>query len=86
MMKTNWNSTWPVIYQSPAAKLVPFACEGIQPVSLRRLLHAPRRPGEGEIREIQRKTSRKGRDFRKIITFFLETSRKKPAETGMRQQ
>lgn len=28
-MKTNWGSTWPAIYQSPAAEMVLFACEGI---------------------------------------------------------
>lgn len=63
MMKTNWNSTWPVIYQSTAAKLVPFACEGIQPVSLKTFLHAPPRPGEGEIRKGQGKISRNRMDF-----------------------
>lgn len=63
MMKTNWNSTWPVIYQSPAAKLLPFACERIQPVSLKTILHAPLRPEEGEIGEGQRKMSRNTMDL-----------------------
>lgn len=42
-MKTNWNSTWPVIYQSPAAKTVLHACEGIQRISLSRTLNTPHR-------------------------------------------
>lgn len=67
MMKTNWNTTWPVIYQGPGVELVPFAWEGILPVSLTIILHAPLRPGEGKVGEGQRKISRNTMDSGQFV-------------------
>lgn len=67
MMKTNWSSTWPAIYQSPAAEMVLFACEGIQRISVRSISNPPQRSGER--RKTRKKKERKRRE--RFIEFDL---------------
>lgn len=61
MMKTNWSSTWPAIYQSPAAEMVRFACEGNSTQFIEKHLKTHRRGLAGEERGRRTEKDRKSK-------------------------